>query len=103
MKRKLTFVTFGLVLALMFVSGAVAQESSQRATAVPKDRIPVTIMQSGKAIPVESLPPEARAQLDRVKAAAQRLVDQSDASGERLVVTIKCSWQPLNCTITIQF
>lgn len=103
MKRKLTFVIFGLVLALISVSGAVAQETSKRVATVPQDRIPVTIVQTGKAIPVESLPPEARAQLERVKSAAQGLVDQSDASGERLVLTINCSWHPLKCNIIIEF
>lgn len=105
MKRKLTFATFGLALALTLVAGAFAQESSsKRIAAVPPAQIPVTVLEAGKAIQIETLPPEARAQLERVRTAAQGLIDQSEPGAQRIKVSVNCTWgPPLRCTITVEW
>jgi len=103
-KRKLTFATFGLALALTLVAGAFAQESSKRVAAVPPAKIPVTVLEAGKAIQIETLPPEARAQLERVRTAAQGLINQSDPGAQRIKVSVNCTWgPPLRCTITVEW
>ena len=104
MKRKLRFATFGLVLALTLVAGALAQEpSSRRAVAMPAVEVPVTVVENGKTVAIESLPREAQAQIERVRASAQNLASSSGAGAQRFKVTVNCSYPPLKCTITIEF
>jgi hypothetical protein len=101
-KRKLRFATFGLALALTLVAGALAQEPSSKRAAMPPARIPVTVVETGKAIPAESLPPEVQAQIERVRTAAQSLADQSGDGAQRFKVSVNCTYPPLRCTITIE-
>lgn len=104
MKRQLRFATFGLVLALTLVAGALAQEpSSRRAAAISPVGVPVTVVQNATAVAVESLPPEVQAQIGRVRTAAQNLAGPSETGAQRLNVTVDCTYPPLRCTITIQF
>lgn len=103
MNRKLTFSTFGLALALTLVAGAFAQESSSKRVAASPAMVPVTITQAGRPIPIESLPPEAQAQVERVRQAAQGLADNPESGAQKVRITVKCTWEPLNCTITISW
>lgn len=103
MKRKLKCATFGLVLALTLVAGALAQEqSARRSAAMTPGMMPVTVTENGKAVPVESLPPEVQAQIGRVRSAAQNLAGPSDTGAQRFKVTVDCTYPPLRCTITIE-
>jgi hypothetical protein len=103
-KRKLRIATFGLALALTLVAGALAQESSsRRAAAITPAGIPVTVIEDGKAIAVESLPPESQAQIGRLRSAAQSLAGPSETGAQRFKVTVNCTYPPLKCTITIEF
>ena len=56
MKRRMWCATFGLALALTLVASAVAQQpsSSKRTTAMSPGIVPVTVIQNGKTVPVES-------------------------------------------------
>lgn len=105
MKRQLRFATFGLALALTLVAGAFAQESSsRRAGATLPNKVPVTVVENGKAIQIETLPAEAQAQVERTRTAAQGLLDQSEPGAQRLKVSVNCTWgPPLRCTITIEW
>lgn len=107
MKRQVRFATFGLALALTLVAGAFAQESSsRRAGATLPAKVPVTVVdENRKAIQIETLPAEAQAQVERIRTAAQGLLDQSGPGAQRLKIRVRvgCSWPPLRCTIEIEF
>lgn len=93
-------------LTLTFTAGGLAQArqgtgTARTAAAVPQ-RVPVVITSSGRTIQEESLPPEARAQVERVRKATESLVGQPGTS-ERIKVSVTCSHPPLKCTITVEF
>jgi hypothetical protein len=58
--------------------------------------------EKGQRIRPESLPPEAQAQLARVRKAAESMMDPAGAA-QKVKVRIECSWPPLKCTITVTF
>lgn len=95
-----------VALTLTLTAGGLAQdrqgaEGARTAAAAPRG-VPVAITSSGRPVREESLPPETRAQVERVRKAAESLVGQSGTS-ERPKVKITCSHPPLKCTVEIDF
>lgn len=67
--------------------------------------VTVTDMQ-GRLVRPEKLPAATQARLERVKKAAKSILDTEPGGGggdQALKVTIRCSWPPLKCDITISF
>ena len=102
---KLTFagaIVFALACGLTMMSFAQGVQGQARAVSGP---LPVTITDAGgRTITLESLPPDARAQVERVRAAGQSLRPTAGGvEAQRFNIGINCSWPPLKCTITISF
>jgi hypothetical protein len=97
------------IFVLTSTAGAPAQtkpgNESSRQASIPAQRIPVKVTDAnGKAVQVESLPPDSRAQVERVRSAAESLMGQpATAEKSKVKVTVNCSWPPLKCTITVEF
>ena len=102
---RMMFAMATLALALTLAGGGFAQDKQAAESAArpaPPPTVPVEITGPGRQIQEESLPPEARAQVERVRKAAEGLVSPPGASA-RVKVTVSCSYPPLSCTITVQF
>ncbi len=103
---RMLFVIATVALTLTFTAGDLAQArqgtgAARTAAPVPQ-KVPVVITSSGRTIQEESLPPETRAQVERVRKATESLVGQPGTS-ERIKVSVSCSHPPLKCTITVEF
>ena len=99
MKRMILTVAT-VLFALVFTVVAFVQEDARRGSN-GKD-VPVTLTdRRGKAIKLESLAPEDRAQIERIKKAAPSLVDEPGATQRKWKITINCSAPPLECSIGI--
>lgn len=88
-----------LALAQVGRSAAPGQAVSAPGASSVEMRI---VDEKGQPVRPESLPREAQANLERVRKAAESLA-AGDGTGQRVKVTVNCSWPPLRCTITIQF
>lgn len=102
---RMVFVIAIVALTLTLTAGGLAQdrqgaEGARTAAAAPQ-RVPVVITSSGP-VREESLPPETRAQVQRVRKAAESLVGQPGTS-ERIKVKVTCSYPPLKCTVDVEF
>jgi hypothetical protein len=105
-------ISFAIVMAT-FVLTSTASASAQtkpgsenaRQASISAQRIPVKVTDAnGKVVPVESLPADSRAQIERVRSAAESLVGQpATAEKSKVKVSVNCSWPPLKCTITVEF
>jgi hypothetical protein len=106
--RKLLAVVMGLAVLAAVAGLSVAQVGKQGTTPEPQARKATTSTEvtltdeKGQRIRPESLPPEAQAQLARVRKAAESLMDPA-GTAQKVKVKIECSWPPLKCTITVSF
>jgi hypothetical protein len=105
--KKLVTVVLGLVLLATVAGLGVAQVAKQGMPgqpALPGARsVDVKLTDAkGQPVRIESLPPEAQAQVARVRKAAESMVGPA-GTAERLKITVGCSWPPLKCTITVEF
>ena len=102
--KRISFAVAMATFVLASTAGAPAQTKPEsenaRQASISAQKIPVKVTDaSGKAIQVESLPPDSRAQVERVRSAAQSLAGQP----AKFKVTVNCSYPPLKCTITVEF
>jgi hypothetical protein len=105
--KKLVPVVMGFVV-LAAVAGLGVAQVGKQGTPEPQARKATTSMEvnltdeKGQRIRPESLPPEAQAQLAKVRKAAESIAGPG-AAAERLKVKVECSFPPLKCTITVTF
>jgi hypothetical protein len=103
---RMVFVIVIAALTLTLTAGDLAQGSEgtagARKVAAAPQRVPVVITSPSGPVREESLPPETRAQVERVRKAAESLVDQPGTS-ERIKVKVTCSFKPLKCTVEVEF
>lgn len=78
--------------------GAPAQKAMPAASAVNM----TVVDDKGQAVKVETLPKEVQDQIHRVRKAAESVI-AGGGTAERVKITIRCSYPPLSCTITISF
>lgn len=88
-----------LAVAQVGRSAAPGQAASAPGASTVDMRI---VDEKGQPVRPESLPREAQVNLERVRKAAESLA-AGDGTGQRVKVTVNCSWPPLRCTITVQF
>ncbi len=107
--KRISFAVAMAAFVLTSTAGTLAQtkpaSENARQASMAAQRIPVKITEAnGKPVPVESLPADGRAQVERVRSAAESLMGQPGAAEKsKTRVTIECSWPPLKCTITAHF
>lgn len=102
---RMIFAIAAAALIFILAAGGLAQDrqgAENAKEAAARQRVPVVITSADRTVPEESLPPETRVQVERVRKAAENLVGQSGTS-ERLRVKVMCTFPPLECTITIHF
>lgn len=100
-------VTVALALAAFFAVDSFAQikpaPEAARQAGAPVKGVDVKLTDArGQPVRLESLPPDARAQVERVRKAAESLLPPS-GSAEKIKVTVSCTFSPLHCTITVSF
>ena len=91
--RKLAFV---LAAAALLTTGPAGAFQPQRRPVAAVELI-VTDSQ-GRAVDVATLPPRERQRVGSLRNAMQQWGNQQ---GERLSITIRCTYPPLRCEITI--
>ena len=108
--RKTTSAILGLVLLTGFAGLGVAQvgtSTMQGQRAVSKaSAVEVKVVDAkGQPIRPESLPKDAQAKLAQVRKAAESLTVPPDGGGgaQAVNISIRCTWEPLNCTITVSW
>jgi len=107
--KRISLAVAMATFVLTSTAGAPAQTkpgSEARQASISAPKIPVKVTDaSGKEVQVESLPPDSRAQVERVRKAADSLVARPGGTAEaaKIKVTVNCTYPPLVCTITVQF
>jgi hypothetical protein len=103
---RLILVMAVVAISLALAGGGLAQEKQGTETArmapTAPQTVPVVITSQGRPMREDALPAATRAQVERVRKAAEGLANPAGTS-ERIKVTVECSYPPLKCTITIQF
>jgi hypothetical protein len=106
--KKTTTLILGLVLMTSFASLGVAQvgtSSMQGQRAAPgTSAVEIKVVNAkGQAIKPESLPKDVQANLAQVRKAAESLATNLNGgeAAQKFNITVKCSYPPFNCTITL--
>jgi len=97
-----------LTLAAVIATGPFAQTrpapEAARQAGTPLKGVDIKLTDSrGQPVRRESLPPEAQAQLERVRKAAESMMGPPGSTERIKSITIECTWSPLSCTIIISF
>lgn len=96
-KTKLSSFTMSM---LCIASLAVPAQTAIAQTDRQSD-VQVTVVDArGRSVPLQRLNRTDRARLERLQGAMTEVVRQEAA---RIRITIRCSWPPLTCTITVRF
>jgi len=108
--RKSTSAILGLVLLTSLSGLGMAQvgtSTMQGQRAVSKgSSVDVTVVDAkGQPVRPESLPKDAQAKLAQVRKAAESLAASPDGGGgaQAVSISVRCTWEPLKCTITISW
>ena len=101
-------VAIALLLVPTVATGPFAQTppapGAARQAGAPLKGVDVKLTDArGQPVRPESLPPEAQAQLERVRRAAESIMGPPGSTERAKGITVSCTWPPLNCTITISF
>lgn len=97
-----------LTLAVVVATGSSAQTrpapEAARQAGAPLKGVDIKLTDArGQPVRRESLPPEAQAQLERVRKAAESMIGPPGGAERIKAISINCTWSPLSCTITITF
>jgi hypothetical protein len=113
MSKQLAVVS--LILLASLAGSAGAQVSKPTMGARPAAMAPAAgavevkvVDEKGQALRAEALPKDVQANLERVRKAAESMTVSPDGGAggggaQRVKVTVRCSYPPLSCTITVSW
>jgi hypothetical protein len=100
--KRMILVVATIIFALTLTVVAFVQERAKPKHADSDRNVPLTLNDArGRPVNIESLAPDDRAQVERIKKAAASLVDEPGKVAGRWQVDINCTYPPLKCSIII--